>query len=254
MLYLLIVAIGTPVLLATALLLDYVSGRRAAERHRSALHVSLILGRHDEGLRLLDVNAQRPDPWWTKTPADELREIDSALSGWSVVAGYIADHQVDRDVVLDVFGWRIIETWEQAYTYVEDRHPDLWEPLLDLYVDAWEKGHPQEPISEVPDEDLAVLTGESHAVTPDDVPEVDVVPAEVLAPLLVTAPPAAPAAQPRVAEIKAALHRSMTPLVVTPAPVLRDAAAEADAPADLVIDLVGPVDRAAAAAPRPVHR
>jgi hypothetical protein len=243
-LYLLIVAIGTPVLLCTALLLDYVSGRRAAERHRSALHVALILGRHDEGLRLLDENAQRPHPWWSSTPAEELREIDSALTGWSVVAGYIADHQVDRDVVLDVFGWRVIETWEQAYTYLEDRHPELWEPLLDLYVDAWDKAHPEEQAeqqAEHPAEDgLSLLTGETHAVTPEDVPEVDVVPAEVLAPLLVTVPPDAAAAPSRVAEIKAALRSPTVEL--------------GDAPTDLVIDLVGQVDRATTAAPRPVHR
>lgn len=234
MLYLAIVAIGTPVLLCTALLLDYVSGRRAAERHRSALHVALILGRHDEGLRLLEENARRPHPWWSATPTEELREIDSALTGWSVVAGYIADHQVDRDVVLDVFGWRVIETWEQAYTYIEDRHPELWEPLLALYVDAWEKSHPAEQPAE---DDLSLLTGGAHAVTPEDVPEVDVVPAEILAPLLVTAPPAAPS---RVAEIKAALR--------SPAVELDDA------PIDLVIDLVGQVDRVVAAGPRPVHR
>ena len=239
MLYLLIVAIGTPVLLCTALVLDYVSGRRAAERHRSALHVALILGRHDEGLRLLDANARRPHPWWSATPAEELREIDSALTGWGVVAGYVADHQVDRDVVLDVFGWRVIETWEQAYTYIEDRHPELWQPLLDLYVDAWEKAHPQEQ-AEPREDGLELLTGEAHAVTPEDVPDVDVVPAEILAPLLVTTPPAAPAAPSRVAEIQAALRSPSIDLD--------------DAPTHLVIDLVGQVDPAVTAAPRPVHR
>jgi hypothetical protein len=238
-LYLLIVAIGTPVLLCTALLLDWHAGRRAAARHRSTLHVALELGRHDEGLRLLAEHSRRPDPWWTMTPGEDLQQIDDALNGWGVVAGYIADHQVDRGVVLDVFGWRIIETWEQAFTYIEDRRPELWEPLLELYVDAWQAAHPEEDSAgTAPEEGIGLLTGEPHAITPEDIPEVDVVPAEVLAPLLAAPRPTAPAPRSRVAEIKAAL---------------RTDAAEADAPTELVIDLVGPVDRAPPA-PRAVHR
>ena len=69
---------------------------------------------------------------------------------------------------------------------------------------------------------------------------VDVVPAEILAPLLVTAPPAEPAAPSRVAQIQAALRHPSIDLD--------------DAPTHLVIDLVGQVDPAVTAAPRPVHR
>jgi hypothetical protein len=248
-LYLLVVAVGTPLLLCAALLLDRFGGRRSAERHRTTLHVALLLGRHDEGLRLLAANAGRPDPWWTTTPPAELRQIDDALRSWTTVAGYIADRHVDRDVVLDVFGWRIVETWEQAFSYVEERHPELWEPLLELYVDAWQAGHPDAQVPRARVEAPA----EPHAVTPEEVPEIDVVPAEVLAPLLT---PAAPAPTdpplPRVTQVRAALHRAMTPLIADTAPRLRSTAREADAPADLVIDLVGTPK--ATAVPRPVHR
>ena len=256
---LVVVGLGALALLALTFVLDSVARRRSTDRDRGTLHVALLLNNQDEGLRLLAANVDRPEPWWTTTPPAQLQKIDEALSAWATVADYIADGTVDRDVILHAFGRRIVTMWEDAYTYVEDQRLDLWQPLLDLYVDACEAGHADRtPIEDQPEEEWL-------AVTPDEVPAVDHLPADLLTPLLPSAPVTATAAGPapaadeepdRLASIQAAL--APIPVVdPAPAPPRRAVAAvEVDGPADLLIDLIGaaPFEEIDGPLPRAVHR
>ena len=273
---LVVVGLGALALLTLTFALDQAARRRSTERDRSNLQVALLLNAQDEGLRLLRANVDRPQPWWTTTPPAQLSKIDEALSGWATVADHIADGTVAGDVVLHAFGRRIVTMWEDAYTYVEDQRLDLWDSLLDLYVDACEAGHADRaPIEDTP-------ADEGNAVTPDEVPLVDHLPADLLTPLLPTAPVTAVPAPvdagvtaaddaddtadadhtadaveaDRLADIQAALQA--IPVVDrAPAPLRRAvAAADVDGPADLLIDLIGTSTSESVDGPRPraVHR
>ena len=243
------VGLGAVALLALTFGLDARARRRCAERDRSTLHAALVLNRQTEGLQLLAANVQRPAPWWSSTPPEQLEQIDDALTDWATVAGYVAQGRVDLDVILHAFGRRIVTMWEDAYTYVEDRHPDLWQPLLDLYVDACDAGHgDRSRFEEEPEDGLAV--------TPDDVPEAEDLPAELLTPLLASAPPE-PSLMTEEPDRPAVIQAALAPVPAVdpaPAPAKRAvAAAEVDGPADLLIDLIG-AHHADGPLPRAVHR
>jgi hypothetical protein len=262
-----LVAVGIGAL-ALTFLLDQRSRRRCAGRDRSTLRVALLLSKQDEGLRLLAANVDRPAPWWATTPRGQLERIDEVLTGWGTVAGHIADGTVDLDVVLDACGRRIIAMWEDAYSYIEERHLALWEPLLDLYVAAWEAGHGDHSRFEDEHE-------EGLAVTPDEVPEASDLPADLLTPLLASAPVTAAAESEgaeepgRLAVIQAALQPVTVSVADIPPPALQPVpvpagdiparravtARDVDTPADLLIDLVGTSGhRAEGPLPRAVHR
>jgi hypothetical protein len=81
----------------------------------------------------------------------------------------------DRSEVLEVFRWRLVDTWELAYPYVQMRRveqPGLWSALDDLYVDAYEAVYAgPKPGRHEPATRERALRPLDRAVSPEEVPE-----------------------------------------------------------------------------------
>ena len=226
------------VLSCTAAVVAVLAFRRSqSERQRGLrLDLSLALLRHEKGLRLLTQHAGRREQWWLDAPDADRQEIDRALSMWELVAWYAHTGRIDRDVVLELFRGRIVDMWEQAYPYIQQRRveqPELWSSLTELYVDAYDA---MDPLSaeRLPPVELAAPTPEPVAApAPEPVSEAarepvvaaapEPVPAEVIAEVAV------PAAEPdrRLVDLRAALHQLDEPPPTSP-----------PTPHEQVIDLV----------------
>jgi hypothetical protein len=210
---------------------------------------------HDDGLNVLRQSSSR-DRWWDDAADGDLDRVDRALSGYDVVAWYVARKVLARQVVVDACGDRIVELWELAYPYVLDRRrtsPELWSSLAELYVDAHAA-----PTSDVPAARLPAavqsLSRAERSVSPDNIPVVDEPAPVVRRPVAAAPPPIAPEALSAVVE-DVVLAAAPPPGPLRPAApqgveALRRALSQ---PADL--DLVETeVSGDAAPAPSPVRR
>lgn len=115
--------------------------RPTQSKKAMTMRLSLTLLRYDEGLALLAQHAARAERWWDDADAREIHLIDRALSMWDLAAWYVATGRVDRQSVLDVFSWQIVDLWERASPYIEHRNlewPGLWDSLTGLYLDAYD--------------------------------------------------------------------------------------------------------------------
>jgi len=116
----------------------------AAREHRARLTQQLMLAaaRDDGGLRLLAEQVSRRRQWWADADPAERMQVDQVLATWDLIGWYVARRKANQRVVLALFRWRIVDTWEQAYPYVKHRRieqPGLWTSLDDLYLDAYKQ-------------------------------------------------------------------------------------------------------------------
>ena len=213
---------------AAAVLATLAFRRSRQERQRGLrLDLSLALLRHEKGLRLLTQHAARDEQWWLDAPAADRHEIDRALSLWELVAWYAHTGRIDREVVVELFRGRIVDMWEQAYPYIQQRReeqPELWSSLTELYVDAYDALDPLSP-DRLPPVELAAPPAEPVAVAaPPEAVQEQVAEPEPVAAAPERAPEPArdaasePGGEPdrRLVDLRAALHQLDEPQVTAP--------------------------------------
>jgi hypothetical protein len=131
-------AAASAVICAAAALL-FSTRMRSPSRAGVTVDLALALTRADHGLRLLDAHATRSERWWEDAHSEDREAIDRALGLWDLASWYVATGRADREVLLTSYEGQVIDAWEQAVLYVEERRiqqPELWRALEDLYGEA----------------------------------------------------------------------------------------------------------------------